>query len=180
MHGAKVHCNRQLDQMGQRYFTFSSAKMAVEVEGEWRVVKARPGPVEGAIAGHEQRREEKLTLQGPEAIRGQELLDLTRLVGAPIKRADVATSCWPPSTVSESVRDKIGEGFYLRTPIPRGPLPPDKTQGLFDAGEWPSMGVPGSLTTPQLPSWSKVLTNPAPVVPRHTKAKQKVRSSTFT
>lgn len=145
-------------------FYWAAHAHAMEMESEWRVVKVRSEPSEGSKS-----KILSVRIQGTERSR-----DLKDLVGAPIVKADVAK--WAPATTPEALRlkDKIGEGFYLRTPISLDPLPPKAHQNqydLCDAGQWPTMGAEGALLNPQLASWSKVVKAPAPIVTSHTKKK---------
>lgn len=104
--------------------------------------------------------------------------DLSRLVGAPIKLVSVPKQSVTAASVVtvDSLRDKIGEGFYLRT---RGSL--ESSSPVFvkahqssadldlgDAGEWPTMGGT-SIPTSQLLSWSNAVKNPPPQVVKHSK-----------
>lgn len=149
-----------------------------ENESVWRVVKVRSEPGGRAKANQGTGVCGKNPVQGTERSQSQGLKDFTHLVGAPILKADDrdVTTRWAPDTTPDSWRDKIGEGLYLKTPSSLAPLPPgahQKHYDLGDVGDWPSMGVEGALSAPQLHSWSKVVKKPAPVVTRH--ANKKVR-----
>lgn len=152
-------------------------KMATELLGsEWTVVKGRSESIERVKIHQKTVKCEKGKSDSTQEAGFCPLLrygaDITSLVGAPIKKADVLRQ-----DPAAALRDKIGEGFYLR--MESSSLVPVQTDDaefdLCDAGEWPSMGKK-SGSTPQLGSWSTVLKNPAPVPLRRGKNQVRIRS----
>ena len=153
----------------------------VDEEIEWTVVKSK-GEHKPPATFHECLKYPSSTLgegeelrctnpsEGPETYeRNAEILDhhtlspdeITSLVGAPIKL--VSKQILNPVGTPGSLRDKIGEGFYLRA---HGDVIVKTRQSiadldLCDAGEWPSMGKVATLQS-QLPSWSNAVKNPPP------------------
>lgn len=153
----------------------------------WTVVKSRCEPSEKYANPSEG---EKVPLQTGHSSnqlhshQAKESNDFTSLVGAPIKLVSVPKQSVSAASVttSDSLREKIGQGFFLRTggslespsPVFVKASQSRTDLDLRDAGEWPSMGGAG-VPTSQLPSWSNAVKNPPPPVVKH--SKNQVRGS---
>lgn len=165
-------------------------------EVEWTVVKCRgehkcsailqdPNPTLGEGKGWEPKipsEKPAQVLTGARADvldqRIQRTDNLSSLVGAPIKL--VSKQPFTPVQTSSLLKDKIGEGLYLRThrseAASTSPGIVETQQSiadldLCDAGEWPSMGE-GRAPQSQLSSWSSAVKNPPPLQVVHQGGKE--------
>jgi hypothetical protein len=97
-------------------------------------------------------------------LQAKESNDYSSLVGAPLKLAAKQVPSVPPL---DGLKNKIGEGFYLRARSSDYPVFTECAADfdLCDTEGWPSVGPESaSVLNPQLPSWSTAVKKPPPPV----------------